>query len=104
MTRSVTSSYAACIPEALFITKRLARQLMSSSPATQDSRSSLVIKTCSCSFVPGFTFVLMLVLVLAWNGCAVRFMAALGVVFVCMASMFVAPFFPVHVQLLRSRT
>jgi len=77
---------------------------MCSSPALHDSSSWLVVKVCSRALVSGFTLVLTLVLVLAWKGWVFRFMAApFGVVFVCLAAMFGVPFFPVHVQFLRSR-
>ena len=87
------------------ITTRLARQRMYSSPALHDSSSWLVVNVCSRALVSGFTLVLTLVLVLAWKGCVLRFMAApFGVVFVCIAVMFGFPLFPVYVQNLRSRT
>ena len=87
------------------ITTRLARQRMCSSPAIHDSSSWLVVNVCSRALVSGFTLVLTLVLVLAWKGCVLRFMAApFGVLVVCMAAMFGFPLFPVYVQNLRSRT
>lgn len=86
------------------ITTRLARQRMCSSPALHDSSSWLVVKVCSRALVSGFTLVLTLVLVLAWKGWVLRFMAApFGVVFVCLAAMFGVPLFPVHVQFFRGR-
>lgn len=86
------------------ITTRLARQRMCSSPALHDSSSWLVVNVCSRALVSGFTLVLTLVLVLAWKGWVLKFMAApFGVVFVCIAAMFGVPFFPVHVQFFRSR-
>ena len=86
------------------ITTRLARQRMYSSPALQASSSWLVVNVCSRALVSGFTLVLTLVLVLAWKGCVLRFMAApFGVLVVCMAAMFGFPLFPVHVQFFRSR-
>lgn len=86
------------------ITTRLARQRMCSSPALHDSSSWLVVNVCSRALVSWFTFVLTLVLVLAWKGWVLRFMAApFAVVFVCMAVMFGCPLFPVHVQISRSR-
>lgn len=87
------------------ITTRLARQRMCSSPALHDSSSWLVVNVCSRALVSGSTFVLTLVLVLAWKGWVLRFMAAPFVwVFVCMAAMLGFPLFPVYVQNLRSRT
>ena len=86
------------------ITTRLARQRMCSSPALHDSSSWLVVNVCSRALVSGFTLVLTLVLVLAWKGWVLRFMAApFAVVFVCMAVMFGYPLFSVHVQFSRSR-
>lgn len=86
------------------ITTRLALQRICSSPAIHDSCSSLVIKTRSCSFVAGFTFVLMLVLVLLWKGWVMVDMVSLSLVFVCMAAMFGAPPLFVHVQITEIRT
>ncbi len=86
------------------ITTRLARQRMCSCPALHDNSSWLVVNVCSRALVSGFTLVLTLVLVLAWKGWVLRFMAApFDVVFVCIAAMFGVPFFPVHVQFFRSR-
>lgn len=86
------------------ITTWLARQRMCSSPALHDNSSWLVVNVCSRALVSGFTLVLTLVLVLAWKGWVLRFMATpFGVVFVCMAAMFGVPLFPVHVQFFRSR-
>lgn len=95
---------AATSSRSTHITTRLARQRMCSSPALHDSSSWLVVNVCSRTLVSGFTLVLTLVLVLAWKGCVLRFMAApFGVLVVCMAAMFGFPLFPVHVQFFRSR-
>ncbi|WP_043780927.1 hypothetical protein [Delftia acidovorans] len=102
---SLRSPRAVASSRSPHITTRLDRQRMCSSPALHDSSSWLVVNVCSRALVSGFTLVLTLVLVLAWKGWVLRFMAApFGVVFVCMAAMFGVPLFPVYVQNLRSRT
>lgn len=96
--------YAVRRLRSLPISTRLALQRMRSSPHSQDISNWLVFSCCFSSPVCGSRFFETAVRTLEWKGWFARFMAPFALVFVCMASMFGLPLFPVHVQLLRSRT